>query len=154
MLCFLMHCLSWQLWFVKSYLRTAGYRGKQSTEREEEEALLREVQSFCLASHFFWGVWSAVCGKLSQIPFGYWVSTFIFLLCKMLELFHLSQAVEGSHSFPAFMFLLQEWILTVHFCMFLVRVYRSWFPYLRLRRHLCSFFMCCVVETFLISVVR
>jgi len=62
-----------QLWFVQSYLRTAGYRGKETTEREEEEeALLCEVQSFCLASHFFWGLWSAVFGKLSQIPFGYW----------------------------------------------------------------------------------
>ena len=68
---------------MRAYLRTAGYRGKQTTEREaEEEALLCEVQSFCLASHFFWGLWSAVNGKLSQIPFGYWVSTFIFLLVQ------------------------------------------------------------------------
>jgi hypothetical protein len=64
---------------VQTYLRQAGYRSEQSTEREEE-ALLGEVQAFCLASHFFWGLWSAVSAKLSEIPFGYWVNTFTFLL--------------------------------------------------------------------------
>ncbi|XP_021929044.1 choline/ethanolamine kinase isoform X2 [Zootermopsis nevadensis] len=59
-----------QLLFVHTYFHNMGCRGEQSTERDEE-ALLCEVQAFCLASHFFWGLWSAVNAKLSQIPFGY-----------------------------------------------------------------------------------
>lgn len=57
--------------FVRTYLRHAGRRSEQPTEREEE-ALLREIEAFSLASHLFWGLWSAVNAKLSQIPFGYW----------------------------------------------------------------------------------
>lgn len=60
-----------QLMFVRTYLRHAGRRSEQPTEREEE-ALLREIEAFSLASHLFWGLWSAVNAKLSQIPFGYW----------------------------------------------------------------------------------
>jgi hypothetical protein len=59
---------------VQTYLHNAGRRGERSTERDEE-ALLCEVQAFSLASHLFWGLWSAVNAKLSQIPFGYSVST-------------------------------------------------------------------------------
>ncbi|PNF21862.1 Choline/ethanolamine kinase [Cryptotermes secundus] len=60
-----------QLLFVRTYLHNAGCQGERATERDEE-ALLCEVQAFSLASHLFWGLWSAVNAKLSQIPFGYW----------------------------------------------------------------------------------
>jgi len=33
---------------------------------------MEEVKIFTLASHLFWGLWSVVNAKLSQIPFGYW----------------------------------------------------------------------------------
>lgn len=33
---------------------------------------MMEVRIFSLASHLFWGLWSVVNAKLSQIPFGYW----------------------------------------------------------------------------------
>jgi choline/ethanolamine kinase len=68
---------------VRTYLHNAGRQGEWSTERDEE-ALLCEVQAFSLASHMFWGLWSAVNAKLSQIPFGYWVSTSIISLEKIL----------------------------------------------------------------------
>lgn len=61
---------------MRTYLHNAGRPGERATERDEE-ALLCEVQAFSLASHLFWGLWSAVNAKLSQIPFGYWVSTSI-----------------------------------------------------------------------------
>lgn len=56
---------------MRTYLHNAGCQGERATERDEE-ALLCEVQAFSLASHLFWGLWSAVNAKLSQIPFGYW----------------------------------------------------------------------------------
>lgn len=34
---------------------------------------MMEVRIFSLASHLFWGLWSIVNAKISQIPFGYWV---------------------------------------------------------------------------------
>lgn len=33
---------------------------------------MMEVRIFSLASHLFWGLWSIVNAKISQIPFGYW----------------------------------------------------------------------------------
>lgn len=34
---------------------------------------MMEIRIFSLASHLFWGLWSIVNAKISQIPFGYWV---------------------------------------------------------------------------------
>lgn len=34
---------------------------------------MMEIKIFSLASHLFWGLWSIVNAKLSEIPFGYWV---------------------------------------------------------------------------------
>jgi choline/ethanolamine kinase len=34
--------------------------------------MLAEIRLFSLASDLFWGLWSVVNAKLSQIPFGYW----------------------------------------------------------------------------------
>lgn len=33
---------------------------------------MAEIKIFSLASHLFWGLWSIVNAKLSEIPFGYW----------------------------------------------------------------------------------
>ncbi|XP_011163389.1 choline/ethanolamine kinase isoform X1 [Solenopsis invicta] len=53
--------------FIRAYLRTLGKEGSL-----EEERIMMEVKIFSLASHLFWGLWSVVNAKLSQIPFGYW----------------------------------------------------------------------------------
>ncbi|XP_054002302.1 choline/ethanolamine kinase isoform X2 [Hylaeus anthracinus] len=53
--------------FVKSYLKTIGKEGSS-----EEERIMMEIKVFSLASHLFWGLWSIVNAKLSEIPFGYW----------------------------------------------------------------------------------
>ncbi|XP_015586413.1 choline/ethanolamine kinase isoform X2 [Cephus cinctus] len=53
--------------FIRSYLRTTG-KGDQA----EEDRIMAEIKLFSLASHLFWGLWSIVNAKLSQIPFGYW----------------------------------------------------------------------------------
>ncbi|KYN03283.1 Choline/ethanolamine kinase [Cyphomyrmex costatus] len=53
--------------FIRAYLRTLGKEGSL-----EEERIMTEVRIFLLASHLFWGLWSIVNAKLSQIPFGYW----------------------------------------------------------------------------------
>lgn len=57
-----------QLNFVRSYLKTIGKEGPM-----EEERVMMEIKIFFLASHLFWGLWSIVNAKLSEIPFGYWV---------------------------------------------------------------------------------
>ncbi|KAI4486426.1 hypothetical protein M0804_005796 [Polistes exclamans] len=53
--------------FIKSYLRTV-----QKESQTEEERIMMEIKIFSLASHLFWGLWSIVNAKLSEIPFGYW----------------------------------------------------------------------------------
>ncbi|XP_043677380.1 choline/ethanolamine kinase isoform X1 [Vespula pensylvanica] len=53
--------------FIKSYLRTV-----QKESQTEEERIMMEINVFSLASHLFWGLWSIVNAKLSEIPFGYW----------------------------------------------------------------------------------
>lgn len=62
-----LYCLT-QLNFVRSYLKTIGKEGPT-----EEERVMMEIKIFFLASHLFWGLWSIVNAKLSEIPFGYWV---------------------------------------------------------------------------------
>lgn len=45
----------------------------------EEDRIMMEIKIFSLASHLFWGLWSIVNAKLSEIPFGYWVSVSIVI---------------------------------------------------------------------------
>lgn len=59
---------SQQLNFIRAYLKTLGKEGPV-----EEERIMQEMRIFLLGSHLFWGLWSIVNAKLSQIPFGYWV---------------------------------------------------------------------------------
>lgn len=51
-------------------MKTVGKEGPS-----EEERVMMEIKIFSLASHLFWGLWSIVNAKLSEIPFGYWVSS-------------------------------------------------------------------------------
>lgn len=51
--------------FIKAYLNESG-------SKESPKTLLREVEVFSLASHFFWGLWSIINAVSSKIPFGYW----------------------------------------------------------------------------------
>ncbi|KAJ9589438.1 hypothetical protein L9F63_017341, partial [Diploptera punctata] len=44
----------------------------QPVPKEDMEQLLKEVQAFTLASHFFWGLWSVCYASISTIPFDYW----------------------------------------------------------------------------------
>lgn len=39
-----------------------------------EEHIMKEIQAFTLASHFFWSLWGIVNAQVSKIPFGYWVN--------------------------------------------------------------------------------
>uniref|UniRef100_A0A1Y1MAR5 Choline kinase N-terminal domain-containing protein n=2 Tax=Photinus pyralis TaxID=7054 RepID=A0A1Y1MAR5_PHOPY len=45
---------------------------KETGSAENPLDVLREVEIFSLASHFFWALWSIVNTKSSQITFGYW----------------------------------------------------------------------------------
>jgi hypothetical protein len=46
----------------------------QPATHVEMDQLLKELRSFTLASHFFWGLWSVCYASISTIPFDYWVS--------------------------------------------------------------------------------
>jgi len=70
-----------QLQFVRVYLETMkrlppplNYANSNNMFRQHNsaEAMLREINIFILASHFFWGLWSVVNAHVSSIPFGYW----------------------------------------------------------------------------------
>ena len=52
---------------MRSYLEEQN----MSDSEEQEEQLLLELNTFALASHFLWGLWSAVQAKISNIKFGY-----------------------------------------------------------------------------------
>lgn len=54
-----------RLTYIRAYLNARG-------SRENPKKLLREVEVFTLASHFFWALWGFVNAETSQIPFGYW----------------------------------------------------------------------------------
>ncbi|KAK4878013.1 hypothetical protein RN001_010519 [Aquatica leii] len=54
-----------RLRFVSHYLNETG-------SKENVKDVLKEVEVFSLASHFFWALWAIVNAKTSQIPFGYW----------------------------------------------------------------------------------
>ncbi|KAK9754187.1 hypothetical protein QE152_g1666 [Popillia japonica] len=54
-----------RLSFIRAYLDEMG-------SDECPQKLLREVEVFTMATHFFWGLWSVVNAGTSVIPFGYW----------------------------------------------------------------------------------
>lgn len=56
-----------RLHFIRSYLDESG-------SRENPKNIIREVDAFTMASHFFWAIWALINAETSQIPFGYWVS--------------------------------------------------------------------------------
>lgn len=68
--------------FIRAYLRTLNKEGSL-----EEERILMEVRIFSLTSHLFWGLWSIVNAKLSQIPFGYWD----YAVCRLKNYMYLKE---------------------------------------------------------------
>ncbi|KAL1140640.1 hypothetical protein AAG570_000570 [Ranatra chinensis] len=61
--------------FVERYLSALSPTGVHGRpEVNNPEYVVNEIENFTLASHFFWGIWSLVNAKVSQIPFGYNVS--------------------------------------------------------------------------------
>lgn len=56
--------------FIQHYLKCLPTYNP--TAEVNYEAILSEIKHFMLASHLFWGLWSMVNAKRSQIPFGYW----------------------------------------------------------------------------------
>jgi hypothetical protein len=79
-------CIELQEHFLECYIQ--ALQGEQSVAREEMTRLLKELQAFTLASHFFWGLWSVCSASISTIPFDYWVSPpsqFTFLRYKCCQ---------------------------------------------------------------------
>ncbi|XP_012059021.1 PREDICTED: choline/ethanolamine kinase [Atta cephalotes] len=68
--------------FIRAYLRTLSKEGSL-----EEERIMMEIRIFSLASHLFWGLWSIVNAKLSQIPFGYWD----YAVCRLKNYMYLKE---------------------------------------------------------------
>nr|CAD7589850.1 unnamed protein product [Timema genevievae] len=71
--------LDQQLTFLRSYLHhtckeqpQSNLHQNHSLMQEQEAKLLKEVHSFTLASHLFWGLWAIVNARHSRISFGYW----------------------------------------------------------------------------------
>jgi len=71
------------LHFIRTYVETLRREYQMNfTEEDEdflrtsplfnEEHIVKEVQAFTLASHFFWSLWAVVNAQVSKIPFGYW----------------------------------------------------------------------------------
>lgn len=54
-----------RLRFIKAYLEELG-------SSENPKKIMREVEVFTMASHYFWTLWGIVNAETSQIPFGYW----------------------------------------------------------------------------------
>lgn len=54
--------------FFKKYLNASGT--SYVTDKMLQD-LYREANTFALASHFFWGLWSVVQGEISDIEFGF-----------------------------------------------------------------------------------
>ena len=60
---------------------------------------MMEIKIFYLASHLFWGLWSIVNAKLSEIPFGYWVITRTTRPIRSLIFFSLTIFPIDVHTF-------------------------------------------------------
>ncbi|EDO43238.1 predicted protein, partial [Nematostella vectensis] len=63
--------LEQQLLFIRTYLGEQTNCHSQDKISPKEQELLDEVQRFALVSNFFWGMWSVVQAKMSNIEFGY-----------------------------------------------------------------------------------
>ncbi|XP_028814887.1 choline kinase alpha [Denticeps clupeoides] len=63
-----------QLHFYEHYLSEYN-KGFENLSKEDQtklkEAMIKEVNRFALASHFFWGLWAIVQARISTINFGY-----------------------------------------------------------------------------------
>ncbi|XP_072757958.1 choline/ethanolamine kinase isoform X2 [Anoplolepis gracilipes] len=73
--------------FIRAYLKTLGKEGSL-----EEQRVMMEVRIFSLATHLFWGLWSIVNAKISQIPFGYWD----YAACRLKNYMYLKEKILAS----------------------------------------------------------
>lgn len=77
---------------------------------------MMEIKIFSLASHLFWGLWSIVNAKLSEIPFGYWVRSrhgvsvfYAFLSLLLFQTFSTYTYLRAhAHYLCSFAYLLQS----------------------------------------------
>ena len=75
-----------QLIFVRAYLEEVNEGREQFFQRgegdqlDEEEQLLREVSVYTLASHYFIGSWAITESYTSDLPFGFMVSSYKFII--------------------------------------------------------------------------
>ncbi|KAG5884736.1 hypothetical protein JTB14_037765 [Gonioctena quinquepunctata] len=74
-----------RLAFIKTYLHETG-------SRENPKKVLREVEVFSLASHFFWAVWAFINAETSNIPFGYWE----YACARLKTYYKLKQKLSGN----------------------------------------------------------
>ncbi|KAJ8978686.1 hypothetical protein NQ317_015655 [Molorchus minor] len=74
-----------RLTFIRAYLDERG-------SRENPKKLMREVELFTMASHFFWSLWGFINADTSKIPFGYWEYACSRLSCYQ----QLKQKATGS----------------------------------------------------------
>ncbi|XP_023029482.1 choline/ethanolamine kinase isoform X2 [Leptinotarsa decemlineata] len=71
--------------FIRAYLDESG-------SRENPKKVLREVEVFSLASHFFWAIWAFINAETSNIPFGYWE----YACARLNTYYKLKQKLSGS----------------------------------------------------------
>ncbi|PSN29521.1 Choline kinase alpha, partial [Blattella germanica] len=64
--------LEQQTLFLESYLQAFKRESQSKQKPTNMEQLIKELQAFTLASHFFWGLWSVCYASISTIPFDYW----------------------------------------------------------------------------------
>lgn len=71
-------CVLLQFNFFRAYLQSNGRDG-QASDHDLEHMML-EANTFALASHFMWALWSTIQAQISSIKFGYLVSIVIIIL--------------------------------------------------------------------------
>jgi hypothetical protein len=70
--------------FFRAYLQSNGRDG-QASDHDLEHMML-EANTFALASHFMWALWSTIQAQISSIKFGYLVSVVIIFFVVLLRL--------------------------------------------------------------------
>jgi hypothetical protein len=84
--------------FIRAYLEASKRKGddvgdgvksfcngSHGADGDVEEEMLLEVGVFALASHYMWGLWAIVQSHISNIQFGYLVSSCNFLLVSAVN---------------------------------------------------------------------
>jgi len=66
----MVHGFDLQMVFLEEYLRASG----EDVTNSSLECLYKEANTYALASHFLWGLWSILQNEMSNIEFGFLVS--------------------------------------------------------------------------------